>query len=56
LVAGAGADRLVGGNGYDVLRAADGLPNDYLIGGPGVDRCIIDQGDVTQYCEQIRVR
>ena len=51
IVGGTGADFLLGGAQADVLDGADGLGgNDVLLGGPSVDACTADPGDVTAGC------
>lgn len=55
LVGGDGSDMLVGGKGPDELFGVDGVPNDVLNGGPGIDNCYGDKGDSMIDCEQ-RVR
>ncbi|MEJ7742640.1 MAG: hypothetical protein WKF73_08905 [Nocardioidaceae bacterium] len=55
LLAGRGSDRLFGGSGADTLESDDGIGgNDRVDGGPGHDICLIDIGDVTRGCEEIR--
>ena len=44
LIGGSGRDHLYG-DGYDVLRGGDESPGDYLNGGKGYDKCVIDGWD-----------
>ena len=50
-----GHDSLLGDEGDDWLNAADGTHNDWIIGGPGFDRCRFDVGDFVRRCEVERV-
>ena len=48
-------DVLDGGRGNDRLNTNDGDSNDTVFGGAGFDVCIIDEGDNTSGCEDVRV-
>ena len=48
-------DVLYGGRGNDRLNTNDGDANDTVFGGGGFDVCIIDAGDSTSGCEDVRV-
>ena len=48
-------DVLHGGRGNDRLNTNDGDSNDTVFGGAGFDVCIIDAGDNTSGCEDVRV-
>ena len=50
MTGGPGRDRLDGGYGDDSLNARDHHGGDVLNGGPGVDTCTGDAGDVRQSC------
>jgi Ca2+-binding RTX toxin-like protein len=57
LYGGLGDDRLLGGRGNDLLASGGPLSGqDILRGGPGVDRCVINDGDVAIGCEVVVVR
>ena len=45
-----GLDELNGGDGDDFLNAQDGLPNDIVNGGFGIDTCLTDAGDLVISC------
>jgi WD40 repeat protein len=47
---GLGPDRLRGGTGDDTIDARDGLPGDFVSGGPGADVCRADPGDLVRRC------
>jgi hypothetical protein len=47
----AGSDALLGGGGVDILRARDGLRDQDVSCGPGVDLAIADRSDPTRGCE-----
>jgi Tol biopolymer transport system component len=47
---GLGRDRLLGGASGDTIDARDGLPGDEVSGGPGVDVCRADVGDLVRRC------
>jgi Ca2+-binding RTX toxin-like protein len=49
---GRGSDASSGGSGNDFLNAADNRSgNDSVNGGPGVDRCVADEGDTVRECD-----
>jgi Ca2+-binding RTX toxin-like protein len=49
---GRGSDASSGGSGNDFLNAADNRSgNDTVNGGPGVDRCVADDGDTVRECD-----
>jgi Ca2+-binding RTX toxin-like protein len=50
LVGGPGIDDLEGEGGDDLINAEDGLANDGLRGGPGMDTCLFDTGDASTSC------
>jgi len=51
-VGGGGRDVLRGGKGPDRLFGVDDSGGDRLIGGPGVDQCFADRGDVVFGCDR----
>jgi len=51
-VGGGGRDVVRGGSGRDRLFAVDDRSGDRVVGGPGVDQCFVDVGDVVTGCEQ----
>jgi hypothetical protein len=55
LVGGKGRDKLVAGRGKDVLSARDGVADRRVNGGPGKDRCTVDEADraAIKGCEEI---
>jgi RTX calcium-binding nonapeptide repeat (4 copies) len=53
---GKGRDRMVGGAGNDVIKAADGLRDSVIDGGPGKNRCVIDSSlelSLARHCSTI---
>ncbi len=56
LVGGAGRDTLQGGVGRDTINANDMRAGDVVNGGPGLDTCTANPGDVIRGCERIRIR
>jgi Ca2+-binding RTX toxin-like protein len=48
-----GSDNLFGDFGNDYINSADNVSgNDTVNGGNGVDRCVVDEGDVVSECNQ----
>jgi Ca2+-binding RTX toxin-like protein len=48
-----GSDNLFGDLGADYINSADNVSgNDTVNGGNGVDRCVVDEGDVVSECNQ----
>jgi hypothetical protein len=50
VIGGRGRDLLFGGPDDDTVDARDGRPGDIAYGGPGLDRCLADAGDVVPHC------
>lgn len=50
LTGGAGKDSFSGGEGADTLNAKDGVKGELVDGGPGIDVCNADKGDIKKNC------
>jgi Tol biopolymer transport system component len=50
IVGGLGRDRLRGGSGNDTINARDGRRGDVVSGGPGMNVCRADPGDLVRRC------
>jgi Ca2+-binding RTX toxin-like protein len=50
---GTGNDQLFGDFGTDFLNSVDNVSgNDTVNGGNGIDRCVVDEGDIVSECDQ----
>jgi RTX calcium-binding nonapeptide repeat (4 copies) len=59
VVGGKGRDRHRGGPGRDLLKAADGRVDAVVDGGPGTDRCVVDnltELSIARGCESVNVQ
>lgn len=55
LIGGGGKDVLAGGKGKDTLKARDGVVDRRINGGPGKDRCVVDEAELDRVigCEKV---